>query len=467
MEQRAVIKFNAKLGRSASETYISMKQVYGTLWLSKSNVFIWHKRFSDGRNTLEDDKHTGRPSSSKTPESIEKVREFVANNRSASLGMMAEVLHINKETIRTILHGDLGMPSHRRSNLSQRSNSSRVQHAYRLRETRGQNIRRLREQSARQAAVRSLETPDPIHSRLQAHSEIYSSTRRNTSTNNFFSSVWSSMENAGFNYSVAVEYFKHPLISLGMMDTTCRFCGALRWKDESSGMCCSNGKVRLPLIDLPPEPLRSLLSGENSDSVHFLRNIRKYNSCFQMTSFGAENQTHSVTFPTTFSIQGQVYHRIGSLMPSENQRSRFLQIYFMGNDDDDDDIQTDRRCQQIQGVRRNIVQGLQRMLHQHNLLVQQFKTALENLPSDAYRIVVNADRTPPGQHPRRYNAPTANEVAVVLAGNQFGSRDIVLHQRDNLLQHVSDTHRFYDALQYPLIFWKGQEGYSFHIPQID
>ncbi|UYV73903.1 hypothetical protein LAZ67_11001358 [Cordylochernes scorpioides] len=108
MEQRAVIKFNAKLGRSASETYILMKQVYGTLCLSKSNVFIRHKRFSDGRNTLEDDKHTGRPSSSKTPESIEKVREFVANNRSASLRMMAEVLHINKETIRIILHEDLG-----------------------------------------------------------------------------------------------------------------------------------------------------------------------------------------------------------------------------------------------------------------------------------------------------------------------------------------------------------------------
>ncbi|UYV66010.1 UAP1 [Cordylochernes scorpioides] len=58
---------------------------------------------------LEDDKHTGRPSSSKTPESIEKVREFVANNRSAFLRMMAEVLHINKETIRTILHEDLGL----------------------------------------------------------------------------------------------------------------------------------------------------------------------------------------------------------------------------------------------------------------------------------------------------------------------------------------------------------------------
>ncbi|UYV72916.1 hypothetical protein LAZ67_10001157 [Cordylochernes scorpioides] len=60
------------------------------------------------RNTLEDDKHTGRPSSSKTPESIEKVRESVAKNRSASMRMMAEVLHVNRETIRTILHEDLG-----------------------------------------------------------------------------------------------------------------------------------------------------------------------------------------------------------------------------------------------------------------------------------------------------------------------------------------------------------------------
>ncbi|UYV80229.1 hypothetical protein LAZ67_18002090 [Cordylochernes scorpioides] len=88
--------------------FLARSNTSGTLCLSKSNVFIWHKRFSDGRNTLEDDKHTGRSSFSKTPESIEKVREFFANNRSASLRMMAEVLHINKETIRTILHEDLG-----------------------------------------------------------------------------------------------------------------------------------------------------------------------------------------------------------------------------------------------------------------------------------------------------------------------------------------------------------------------
>ncbi|KYN42770.1 hypothetical protein ALC56_02572 [Trachymyrmex septentrionalis] len=39
---------------------------------------------------------------------IEKVCNFVANDRNASLKMMEEALNINRETIRTILHEDLG-----------------------------------------------------------------------------------------------------------------------------------------------------------------------------------------------------------------------------------------------------------------------------------------------------------------------------------------------------------------------
>ncbi|UYV76917.1 hypothetical protein LAZ67_14002392 [Cordylochernes scorpioides] len=53
------IKFNTKLGKRSSETFILMKQVYSKLCLSKSNVFIWHKWFLSRRNTLDDDKHTG------------------------------------------------------------------------------------------------------------------------------------------------------------------------------------------------------------------------------------------------------------------------------------------------------------------------------------------------------------------------------------------------------------------------
>lgn len=108
MEQRAVIKFHAKLGKNASETLKLMQQVYGDNCLSRTNVFVWDKRFLEGRESLEDDKHTGRPISVRTPEMIEKVRDFVTNDRNASLKMMEEALNIGKETIRTILREDLG-----------------------------------------------------------------------------------------------------------------------------------------------------------------------------------------------------------------------------------------------------------------------------------------------------------------------------------------------------------------------
>ena len=92
MEQRAVIKCYAKLGKKASETFWLMQQVYGDDCLSRANVFLWHKRFLEGRERLEDNNHEGRPISFRTPKMIEKVRDFIANYRNASLKMMEEAL---------------------------------------------------------------------------------------------------------------------------------------------------------------------------------------------------------------------------------------------------------------------------------------------------------------------------------------------------------------------------------------
>ena len=71
------------------------------------------------------------------------------------------------------------------------------------------------------------------------------------------------------------------------MINVCPHCNAQKWKKESLTLCCSNGKVKLPLIKESPLILKTLL--EENTSNHFRSNINKYNSAFQMTSFRTEH----------------------------------------------------------------------------------------------------------------------------------------------------------------------------------
>jgi hypothetical protein len=56
------------------------------------------------------------------------------------------------------------------------------------------------------------------------------------------------------------------------------------------------------------------------------------------------------------------------------------------------------------------------------------------------RLIIRADRTPVGEHLKRYNAPTVDEVAVILVGNEYDHRDIVLQRQNNKLERISETH---------------------------
>jgi len=85
------------------------------------------------------------------------------------------------------------------------------------------------------------------------------------------------------NYDFTIDYKNDPMVTLGAMSIVCQYCLALKWKDESKGMCCSNGKNKLVEICPPPEPLNSLLTGDHPKHGEFKRNIRCYNNAFQMT----------------------------------------------------------------------------------------------------------------------------------------------------------------------------------------
>ncbi|GBL95439.1 hypothetical protein AVEN_21428-1 [Araneus ventricosus] len=93
--------------------------------------------------------------------------------------------------------------------------------------------------------------------------------------------------------------------------------------------------------------------------------------------------------------------------------------------------------------------------------------ALDRTTTDEYKIVIRADKQTAGEHEHCNNVPTINEVAIVIAGQEFDRRDISIQRRSEALQRIVGTHRSYDALQYTLIFWKGEDGYHFKVIQTD
>ncbi|KAK3761616.1 hypothetical protein RRG08_065300, partial [Elysia crispata] len=80
----------------------------------------------------------------------------------------------------------------------------------------------------------------------------------------------------------------------------CQHCQAMKFRDESRGMCCSNGNPE-PFPPLPQQ-LAVLFEGTTDQSVCFLQDIRKYNSAFQLTSLGCKEVRMNVWNPQ-FRIQ--------------------------------------------------------------------------------------------------------------------------------------------------------------------
>jgi histone-lysine N-methyltransferase SETMAR len=69
-------------------------------------VFEWHKRFKEGRESLQGDKRKGRPSTSRTEESTEVIQKCLAEDRTLSVRMLEKMTGINTETVRKILVED-------------------------------------------------------------------------------------------------------------------------------------------------------------------------------------------------------------------------------------------------------------------------------------------------------------------------------------------------------------------------
>jgi len=121
----------------------------------------------------------------------------------------------------------------------------------------------------------------------------------------------------------------------------CRHCNAKMWYNEiilkrsntSSprfSLCCGDGKVELPLLQNPPKFLQQILFEQNTaHAKNYQQNIRTYNIMFAFISASIKFDKTIIHSrgPPTIKIQGQLCHRIGSLLPMPGKEPKFAQLY--------------------------------------------------------------------------------------------------------------------------------------------
>ncbi|GJZ68071.1 DNA helicase PIF1, ATP-dependent [Tanacetum coccineum] len=108
-----------------------------------------------------------------------------------------------------------------------------------------------------------------------------------------------------------------------------------------------------------------------------------------------------------------------------------------------------------------IVGSLIQMLDQNSSIAQAFRMSRDWCHSNT-SVNVQLRMISERKYLRQYNASTIAEVAALIA-NDFGdgdpTRDIIVSTKDGRPKRISKLHPSYMALQYPLLFPYGEDGY--------
>ncbi|KAL6578789.1 hypothetical protein OROMI_009005 [Orobanche minor] len=260
----------------------------------------------------------------------------------------------------------------------------------------------------------------------------------------------------------------------------CRCCDAIMWYDERSNkakratnpsfsLCCQDGKVFISKFRETPPPLNTLLDFTDPATTKFRDQIRVYNSMFCFTSFGAkiDQSINTGRAPYTFRINGQNYHLLGSLLPTGGIPPKFCQLYFF---DTENEVRNRMSAfinnEGGEEIDERIVESLIDMLNHSSSVSKAFRMARDWCAahnSNDFQLRLLGQRT----ISRQYNAPSVAEVAALITtdfGEGIAIRDIIVNNKDMGPQRISELHPSYMALQYPLLFPYGEDGFHDKIP---
>ena len=259
--------------------------------------------------------------------------------------------------------------------------------------------------------------------------------------------------------------------AIGKMDIACPHCGALKFKSESAGLCCSSGKVILTPFPRPPEDILKRWKGQGPDDLLFKQHSRDLNNALCFSSIQV-NQRHFAGYNPSVIFQGQMKHFVGPLLPDDGSTPKFAQLYCF-----DPALETTQRFANMtiptglsstkKETLKKLLKEMQDIIKRENPFVKDFLMILELENENVLdgTLVISASARPAGEHVRRYNAPTAfSEVSVLTNESRY---DIVVRKRGGGLRDISELNPKSMPLHFTLLFPYGTSGWDVEVKHAD
>ena len=102
-KQRSAIKFCVRNGFSKSKTIDMLLNAYGEKAMKKAAVYMWYKRFEEGKENIKGDQRSGRPSVV-TSSHVAAVKQVLDNDRRITIRNIAAKTDYSYGTVSDIIH---------------------------------------------------------------------------------------------------------------------------------------------------------------------------------------------------------------------------------------------------------------------------------------------------------------------------------------------------------------------------
>ena len=253
--------------------------------------------------------------------------------------------------------------------------------------------------------------------------------------------------------------------SIGLMDVICDYCGALKFKKETSSTCCGNGKVLLEPFPKPPLELDKLWHGDTAEARIFRENARSINNAVCLTSIKVKKKDFGNQYIPNIIFQGKATQLVGPLRANEGDTPYFAQLYLH-----DPLLESSQRFQNMtipanmsspqKKTLEKVLIKVQNVLHTINPFVKDFKQVIEIPLEDLKegKIIISAKAKPIGEHKRCYNQQINLQEVSVLKNND--PHDLVLQLRGGSLKDISDLNPKGMPLHFTLLFPYGTYGWN-------